>query len=158
MKNFIKKQSISSFIIAVSLLLGIVAFILYSVNGSVEGYFQGTNESKVVLLSVFGLIALLGSIVLAQFKFEGTINKVVAPTVSILKIAGAILLIISLIFFITTRAEGLAYIFASNDDVIQEVQTPANLSSAYVAITGFVFYLLSWLTVVVGCFFKPIKE
>jgi len=158
MLNFIKKQSVGIYLTAAAVLIGLVAFILYIINGSVSGYFQGTNETAAVVMSVFALISLCGVIALSQFKFHGIIEIVVKCAIGILRVLGVILLISTLMLFISSRAEGLAFIFGSNADVIAEVQTPANMSSAGVAITGFAFYGIAWLVGLVGCFFKAVKQ
>ncbi len=158
MKEFLKKQTVGNYIAAGAALTGLIAFILYLINGTATGYFKGTNESSVIVMSIFAILALCGAIALSQFKFEGKVGDVSNIGVGVLRVVGAVLLVASLILFISSRAEGLAFIFGSNKDVIAEVQTPENMSSAGVAIAGFVFYIIAWLASVVASFFKIVKE
>ena len=54
--------------------------------------------------------------------------------------------------FVSTRVEGLGYIFGSDENVLDEIQTEENMRSAYTAIAGFVFYAVTWLVALVACF------
>ena len=66
--NAIKKQKLGTWLTLVVIILGIVSVIIYSVNGSVEGYFKGTNQSSVVIMSVLAIVFAVISIILAQFS------------------------------------------------------------------------------------------
>ncbi len=74
------------------------------------------------------------------------------------RIAAAALLIASLVLFIGDRAQGLAYIYFSDENVLAEVQTAANMKSASTAITGFVLYGIAWFFAVVASFFKIVRK
>ena len=54
--------------------------------------------------------------------------------------------------FVSTRVEGLGYIFGSDENVLDEIQTEENMRSAYTAIAGFAFYAVTWLVALVACF------
>ena len=140
---------------AVVTVLAIVSCILYCVNGTAEGYFKGTNEGVVVAMSVIAIVCLLGSIALTYTKTD---SKFVVLLIDALRIAATALLIACLLMFISTRVQGLGYIFFSDENVLDEVQTPANMSSAYTAITGFVFYGLAWIAGIVACFMGAVKK
>lgn len=156
--NFVKKQTIGVLISAVATLLALVAFILYVVNGAATGYFQGSTRVSIVVMSILSVLFLAGSIVIPQIKLEGFLAKVVPHVGDALRIGAVIMLVASLLLFIGDRSEGLAYIFMSDLNVLDEIQTPANMASAYTAITGFVFYGLTWLVALVGSFFKVAKK
>ena len=129
--NAIKKQKLGTWLTLAVIILGIVSVIIYSVNGSVEGYFKGTNQSSVVIMSVLAIVFAI---------------------TDILRISAAVLLIASLMGFVSTRVEGLGYIFGSDENVLDEIQTEENMRSAYTAIAGFAFYAVTWLVALVACF------
>lgn len=158
MGKIFKKVTVSSCITLGAFILGLVGFIIYLVNGSASGYFKGSNEASVILLSILALVALAASIALSFFDFKGVGGKAVPIVIGVLRIASAILIVSALVLFITSRAQGLAYILASDDNVKDEIQTPENMASAYGAIAGFIFYILTWVVTLVACFFKPQKE
>ena len=150
--NAIKKQKLGTWLTLVVIILGIVSVIIYSVNGSVEGYFKGTNQSSVVIMSVLAIVLAVVSIILAQFSPNGAAGKILSAITDILRIAAAVLLIASLMGFVSTRVEGLGYIFGSDENVLDEIQTEENMRSAYTAIAGFAFYAVTWLVALVACF------
>ena len=117
-----------------------------------RGLFQ-RNESilgsdHVGLAIVFAVV----SIILAQFSANGAAGKILSAITDILRIAAAVLLIASLMGFVSTRVEGLGYIFGSDENVLDEIQTEENMRSAYTAIAGFAFYAVTWLVALVACF------
>ena len=73
--NAIKKQKLGTWLTLVVIILGIVSVIIYSVNGSVEGYFKGTNQSSVVIMSVLAIVFAVISIILAQFSANGAAGR-----------------------------------------------------------------------------------
>lgn len=152
--NFLKKQRIGTWLTLAVAVLGIISLIVYIVNGSAEGYFKGTTSGEVVVMSVFSILCALGAVALAQLDLDGASAKAVSMLCDVLRVVCVVLLIASLLIFVGDRAEGLAYIFASDENVLAEVQTPANMSSAYTAILGFVFYGIAWLVALVTAFFS----
>lgn len=158
MAEFFKRQKVGTYITALVAVLALVSLIIYAVNGAADGYFKGLTETPVVLMSVIAILCAAGSIVLAQFEFEGNAAKAANLFGDALRIAAAMLLIASMLLFIGSRVEGLAYIFGSDENVLDEVQTPANLSSAYTAICGFVFYAISWVFAMAAAFFSMVKK
>lgn len=158
MLALIKKQSIGAYLLFATIILGLISLVIYLINGAVEGYFKDTTDPLVVVFSLLALLSLAGAIALAQVKAEGLLGKAKEVGVGLLKLAAVVLLIVSLVSFIGSRSEGLAYIFASDSNVLDEIQTPENMASAYTAIVGFVFYALAWLTATVASFMKVVKE
>lgn len=140
---------------AVVTILAIVSFIIYCINGTAEGYFRGTNEGIVIAMSIIAIVCLIASIALAYVKTQ---SSFVCLLIDALRIAATALLIACLLMFVSTRIQGLGYIFFSDENVLDEVQTPANMSSAYTAITGFVFYGIAWIASIVGCFISLVKK
>lgn len=103
-------------------------------------------------MSVLAIVFAVVSIILAQFSANGAAGKILSAITDILRIAAAVLLIASLMGFVSTRVEGLGYIFGSDENVLDEIQTEENMRSAYTAIAGFAFYAVTWLVALVACF------
>ncbi len=140
---------------AISFILLIVAYIIYGVNVTSAGYFQGYDSGAIALCSWLGIIGLAGYLVLSTFEVEhGTYTGNIIAIGRSLLISLAVCCIISAgIMYIGDRAEGLAYIYFSDSNVLAEVQTAANLSSGSTTIVGTVIYLISWLFALVSSFF-----
>lgn len=158
MLDFIKKQRIGNWITLVTLILTIVSFIIYGVNCNSVGYFKGNVSTVVILLSIFTLIILIAACVLPQLKMKEMVGKILSILTDILRIAAPVMLFASMLLFIGSRIEGLAYIFFSDKNVLAEVQTPENLSSANSAITGFIFYGISAIIALVATFFSANRK
>ncbi len=158
MSNIIKKMSVGAWIYLGVFLFGFVALIIYAANGAIEGYFKGSNNGVVVALTIIALLCVAGAIILPFFAFKDPINDVIKMVVALLKVAGPMLLVVSFMMFIASRAEGLAYIFFSEANVLAEIQTPANMASARGTIFGIIFYVIAWLASVVAPFFAIVKE
>ncbi len=76
----------------------------------------------------------------------------------VLCIAAPALLTLCLINLIAARAEGLGFIYFSNADVLLEVQTPENLSSATGTIANMVCLAMAVLFGMVSAFFGMKKK
>lgn len=156
--NFIKKQGIATWLSAAVVILGLVSLIIYVANGASVGYFKDTTNAAVVTMTIFAIILVVGGVVLAQLKFDGTLGVIIKTLSGACVIGAAILLIASLLVFVGDRSQGLAYIFGSDENTLSEIQTKDNMSSAYTAIVGFVFYGITWLCAVVASFFRFVKD
>ncbi|MCR5078680.1 MAG: hypothetical protein K6B65_02000 [Bacilli bacterium] len=139
-------------------ILSLVMLILYGVNVSAEGFYFGMSVDGFVVLSIFALIFSLAIIGVSFAPLKGVVAKVVNVVVMVLKVLIPVFLFIVVIGFVHSRVAGFGYIYGSNVDVIKEVQTPANLASATVAITTIVFGVLASITGIVGAFFLPKEE
>lgn len=156
--NIIKKQSLSSLITIGVAIFSLVAVIIYGVNGNMDGQFNGLNESSVIVLSVLSIIFSAAIVVLSNLSFEGNTKKIVDFAITLLKIVLVVMLILSFMLFLYSRAEGFAFIFGSDDNAQDAAQTDANMATASVAICGLVFYFIAWLASLVAVFFSPRKE
>jgi hypothetical protein len=158
MKNFLKKQTISTYLAFASFVFAFVGFIVYLSNMAAEGYFKGPVNPLIVLFSLIALIALIGVLVLTQFAFQGFVKKILDFVLDALAIVAPVLLLAGMMYFISDRAQGLAYIYGSDANVLTEIQTPANLASATTAIVGFIFYGIAALVGIVASFFRLPKD
>ena len=91
--------------------------------------------------------------VLAQMKLTG-----MAAAAGILRIAATVLLTLCLVTLITARVEGLGFIYFSNADVLQEVQTPANMSSAAGTIANMICLGAATVFSMIAAFFNLRKK
>lgn len=156
--DFIKKQSVGVWITLGVFILTLISLIVYGVNVGGAGYFQNMGSGTVVGFGIFAILAVTAVLILSQLKFEGLVGTVINFLKGALLVVIPMLLIICMISFISARAEGLAFIFASNEEILATIQTPQNLASANSAITGFIFFGIAALTAMVGAFFNIAKK
>ena len=127
-------------------------------NISSAGYFQNAAVTNQILYSVLAIIMLVVVVVLAQVKAAGAAGTVVELISGLLQIAVPVLLTLCLVNLIAARAEGLGFIYFSNADVLLEVQTPANLSSATGTIANMVLLGVAVLVSMVAAFFRTARK
>lgn len=146
-----KKFTAGAWIATVAAVLAIVSFIIYSVNISGDGYFQ--NAAVIAMPLTWAAVACLAAaVVLGMVESKGAAGKLISLVSGVLQIAAPAVLAYCLIKLVGGRIEGLAYIYFSNSDVIKEVQTAANLSSATGAIASMVAYGVSMIAAIVSAF------
>lgn len=146
-----KKFTAGAWIATVAAVLAIVSFIIYSVNIGGDGYFQ--NASVAAMPLTWAAVACLAAaVVLGMVESKGAAGKLISLVSGVLQIAAPAVLAYCLIMLIGGRIEGLGFIYFSNADVIKEVQTAANLSSATGAIASMVAYGVSMLAAIVSAF------
>ena len=146
-----KKFTAGAWIATVAAVLAIVSFVIYSVNIGGDGYFQ--NAAVTAMPLTWAAVACLAAaVVLGMVESKGAAGKLISLVSGVLQIAAPAVLAYCLIKLVGGRIEGLAYIYFSNSDVIKEVQTAANLSSATGAIASMVAYGVSMLAAIVSAF------
>ena len=150
----IKKQTVGIWFNVLVAILTIVSLIVYGVNISGEGYFQGASVGNLIALSVAAIVMLVIVIALAQVKLTGTAATVAEIISGLLRIAVPVLLVICLVSLISARAEGLGFIYFSNEEVLAEVQTPANMSSAAGTIANMVCLGISAIFAMAAAFLR----
>lgn len=157
--DFIKKQGLAFWISIVAVIISIIAFIIYLVNGAMDGYFKGSTSGGVVTMSILAIMFIAGAMILSQFKFEGTLNTVMKIITGALLIAAAVFLIAALLMFVSDRIQGLSYIYGPVDESVKDgIQTTENMNSASTAVTGFIFYGIAWLFAVIAPFFALVRK
>ena len=67
------------------------------------------------------------------------------------------LAVAAVLAIVSARVEGFAFIYFSNAEVLQEIQTPANISSAHGAIANIVFLAITAVVGIIGAFFSTRK-
>lgn len=154
----IKKQSAGVWVNLIAAILAVASLIVYGVNISSEGYFQNATVSSMINYGIPAIILLVLVIVLAQLKLTGGAAAAVEIISGAMRIAVPVLLTLCLINLISARAEGLGYIYFSNADVILEVQTPENLSSATGTIANMICLAVSAVVAMAAAFFRLTKK
>lgn len=93
-----------------------------------------------------------------SMKLTGMAAAAVEIVSGILRIAATVLLTLCLVTLITARVEGLGFIYFSNADVLQEVQTPANMSSAAGTIANMICLGAATVFSMIAAFFNLRKK
>lgn len=156
--NAVKKLSVGAWIALVTAVLALVSLIVYNVNISSAGYFQNASVTNMTAFCCLAAAMLAVAVALGQSKLTGGAATVVELVTGAMQIAAPVLLALCLINLIAARAEGLGFIYFSNADVILEVQTPANLSSATGSIADMVCLGVATLAGLVGAFCNTRKK
>lgn len=154
----LKKQTFGSIATAVALILAVVGAVAYFVNVGGTGYFENAAAPNAVTLLLLSVVALAAVVVLAQLNLSAAADKVVDILSGALRIAAPAGLIAAAMLLIEARAQGLAYIYFSNEEVLAEVQTAANLSSASCAIVSIAALAIAAVVAVVASFGKMKKN
>ena len=158
MNSVKRKQPAGVWAALLAAILALVSVIVYQVNISSAGYFQNAAVTNQILYSVLAIVMLVVVVVLAQVKAAGAAGTVVELISGLLQIAVPVLLTLCLVNLIAARAEGLGFIYFSNADVLLEVQTPANLSSATGTIANMVLLGVAALVSMVAAFFRTARK
>lgn len=156
--SFIKKQRAGIYVTLLVLILTIAAMITYQVNISGEGYFQKAEVPQAVLYPAIALVLELAAIVLAQFSLQGVAETIKNIVSGVMRIITPMLLVAAAMIIVSSRVEGFAFIYFSNQEVLQEVQTPANMSSAHGAIANIVMLGVAAVAGIVAAFFDLNKK
>lgn len=152
--NFMKNKSAGIWVTGLAAVMALVSLIVYSVNVGRVGYFERASVTNMVLFSVLAVLMLVGAAVLAQLEVKGGTAVGLDLVSGAMRIAAPVLLMFCLVNLIAARVEGLGFIFFSNPDVLLEVQTPANLSSAHGAIANMVCLGIATVIGMVAAFFN----
>ena len=148
----LKKLSVGAWITVLAAIMVLVSLIVYSANVSGEGYFQGKSVSGMTLWLILAVVLLLAAIALKMLSLKGTAASCADLVSGLCQIGAPVLVALSLINLISSRVEGLGFIYFSNADVIKEVQTPANLASGSGAIAGMVIMGIALALCIIAAF------
>lgn len=171
MMNIVKKQGLGTWISLGTLLVALIALIIYGAaisngmdlmiaSGS-EKFYEAVREpekimmTSVVTCGVLSLVFLCASIVLGQLKFEGVVGKIIDCVTGAMRVVVPALLIAALLYFLYGSLTGLAWTFFSNEELeIYEAATKVG----HQVITGMVFFGISAVAGIVASFFNLIKK
>lgn len=152
--NFMKKQTAGSCITFIAFVLSIVAIIVYSVNVNSVGYFQNATVPEAVMYNVIGIVLLAVVLIVSQLSINGIADKLLTIVSDILRIGTPALFIAALMKLVSSRVQGFAFIYFSNEEVLHEVQTAENMSSAHGTIANIVLLGVTAVVAMVAAFFS----
>ena len=155
--NFMKKQTAGSGITFVAFVLSIVAIIVYNVNINSAGYFENATVPEAGMYNVFGIVFLAVILVISQFSLKGAVDKVLTIVSDVLRIGTPVFFIAALMKLISSRVQGFAFIYFSNEEVLHEVQTAENMSSAHGTIANIVLLGVTAVVAMTAAFFSMKK-
>ncbi len=158
--NFIKKQTISTWITLLVFILAIVSVAIYAAGNSMPGatQFNATVSGSFMAESVIEIIFLAAIIALSEFKLGGLIGDIIEWVVWALKVIVCILPFLAVVAFLTARVQGLANLYFGDENIVANLQTPENLAAASMAIVTAVMYAVTGVIAMVAAFFRPYKK
>jgi len=164
--NFIKKQGIGTWISLASVVLTVIALIIYGAalssgmdllpaNGSQPFYEAGRPEDAkmmtlVVTCGILALVFLVAAMVLNQFEFDGMAGKIVNGLAGAMRIVAPALIMAAMLYFLYGSFTGLGWTFFSNEEL--EI-APKAISTGKTVITGLVFFGIAAVASIVASFF-----
>ena len=155
--NFMKKQTAGSGITFVAFVLSIVAIIVYFVNIGSAGYFQNAAVPETVMYNVIGIVLLAVVLAVSQLSINGAAGKVLTIVSDALRIGAPVLFIAALMKLVSSRVQGFAFIYFSIEEVLHEVQTAENMSSAHGTIANMVLLGVTAVVAMAAAFFSMKK-
>ncbi len=152
-----KKQTAGSGITFVAFVLSIVAIIVYNVNINSAGYFENAKVPEAVMYNVLGIVFLAVILVMSQLSLKGAVDKVLTIVSDALRIGTPVFFIAALMKLVSSRVQGFAFIYFSNEEVLHEVQTAENMSSAHGTIANIVLLGVTAVVAMIAAFFSMKK-
>lgn len=156
--SFIKKQSAGTWAALITLILAAVSLIIYNANLSGEGYFKNANVSTATQYVLIGMGLLVITIIASQFALNGIADRVLRIVTDAMRIVFPALMIAAALTIVSARVQGFAFIYFSNEEVLQEVQTVENISSAHGAIANIVALAVTAVVGMIAAFFSTKKK
>lgn len=156
--NMMKRQTAGSWITFITLVLAVASLIVYNVNVNGEGYFQNSTVPQAVTYMILTVALLAAVVILAQINIKGIGGTVLELIAGAAKIAAPAAAVAAVMTLVSSRIEGFAFIYMSNEEVLHEVQTAANLSSAHGAIANIVILVVVAVCGMTAAFFSLKKD
>ena len=169
--SYIKKQGAGTWISIITVIVGIVALIIYGAatgagmgleiaSGSQPFYEASRPEdsamlSTVVTCGVIALVCLAVGIVLGQFKSDSIVGKVCAILSGALRIVAPALLLLVLLNFAYGSLTGLGWTFFSNEELSIAAEA---IAVGKQVITGLVFFAVAAVAAIVAAFFGVVRK
>lgn len=169
--NIIKKQGAGTWITLGTILLSLIALIVYQ-NALASGtdqliasgsqlFYETTRPEDSAMISVvltcgvIALVLLVAAIILSQFKSGGILGKVLECAVGVLRVAAPVLIIVAMLYFVYGSFTGLGWTFFSNAEL--EIY-PEAVSTGKTVIAGLILFAISAIASVVAAFFGMVKK
>jgi hypothetical protein len=149
-----KPQRFSTICSIFNILVIIAAIIVYVVASNKAGYFKDTLVTSYVGMEIAAAACLLLTVIIAQFFVKGNAaTQALNLLTAILKLVAVALLMYTVVNMAANYVEGLAYLFFSDQNVLDVLQTPENMNSAYMIIASIGVAAVAWVLVLLSCFF-----
>lgn len=148
MMNLIKRISVWGWLVVASAIFTLIGLIIYGVT-STTGYYPTTGAQWDVLpliLSLFALVIACALVVVKQLNKTSWITTIVLFAI-------VSLLIASFVLFVLARIEMFSDVY-----FLPVTPPTAEVQALNTSIAGFVFYLLSIVTIIVAAFGKSIHK
>ncbi len=171
MLNLIKKQGIGTWIMLGSILLTVIALIIYGAalgagmnleiaSGSQPFYEAGRAEDSVMITmvttcGVLALVFLVGAIVASQFELDGVLGKVVDAVGGAMRIVAPALIMAAMLYFVYGSFTGLGWTFFSNEEL---VIYPEAVKVGTQVIAGLIIFAIAAIGSIVSVFFSLVKK
>lgn len=169
--NLLKKQGLGTWITLGTVLLSVIALIIYGAtlsagmnleiaNGS-QPFYEAVRDEDSVMISmvttcgILALVFLAAAIVLGQFKFEGIVGKVVDVVTGALRIVAPALILAATLYFVYGSFTGLGWTFFSNEEL---VIYPEAVKVGHQVIAGLVIFAIASVAGIVSVFFSLVKK
>lgn len=150
----LKKISVGAWLDLFAVVFGVGAIIAYNMSLS-KGYFKDDAVSKLMIYSVVAVCLALAVFLSDTFTGSGDKSFIIAD---LFKVFAPVMFTVCVFALISSRTEGLAYLFGSNEEILATIQTPENMFSAYSSIAGVILFVLAAFASVVGTFFELRKD
>lgn len=149
MTDFLKKQTIGSYVIVAAAVLAIVALILTGVSSGMAIYGIGAMP-VIVTFTILGIALIAGAIFLAT-KFGDK------AWMFLILLAAVVLFAFSFYFLFNAKTVSMGNVWWG-DPMFKANIDPIEVSSLNVGLVAMVFYILAALMVGVGAFFRLAKK
>ena len=163
--NIIKKQGLGSFITIGTIIISIICLIIYGVTLSTGDNVQVANGGEMYLfkdefgtvttVGIISLFTLVVGLIIPNIKTNGTVNKVLNFVGDALRIIAPALIIYTFVYFLNGCLTGLGWTFFSNEEL--EIN-PVAIKAGHLTIVTLVFFLIAFVTSLVGAFFPILKK
>ena len=155
MKKTLKHNDTAVVFSLVAIIFTAIGYGLYTLNVASEGYFNGGKVAHFDVLSIAIIGALVVSFILTLCN-KG--SRILSLITGILLLASIALIAYSFLTLINDRVYGFGVLFFSNQDVLDTMQTPENMVSAFVAIGAIAMYVVAWLITLLRTFMNDSKK
>lgn len=153
----LRKLGIGSIVFVLAIIVGVIGLILYGVNVSSVGYFQGLTVPYVVLLGILAIAALVVAMLFRVIAPANKAGSALGILADVLSVVAAVLFVIAGLTLIGARSQGIGFVFVHDPNLDSVLSTPENFASCNTAITATVFFIVAALVTVIGNFFGPMK-
>ncbi len=153
-----KKPRAGSWACIITLIFAIASVIIYNINIHGEGYFKNAAVPNATKYVIIGICLLAVAFAVSLVTMKGIGGRIFTILSDVMRIVVPALMIAAMITIVSARVEGFAFIYFSNEEVLQEVQTAANMSSAHGAIANIAALAVTAVVGMIAAFLSTNKK